>query len=149
MSRIIKRYENRKLYDPQDKKYVSLAEIAGLIRDGVDVKIIDNATNADITAQTLTQVIFEEGKKGRNPLSSEVLHEAIRWSNNLIDDSIKQVRQGIDKMVPETLNKLFNKEKSDDMTELKQRIASLEKMISSIGDKINTTSSEKEETKSS
>lgn len=146
---IIKRYENRKLYDPQDKKYVSLAEIAGLIRDGVDVKIIDNATNADITAQTLTQVIFEEGKKGRNPLSSEVLHEAIRWSNNLIDDSIKQVRQGIDKMVPETLNKLFNKEKSDDMTELKQRIASLEKMISSIGDKINTTSSEKEETKSS
>lgn len=141
MPRIIKRYENRKLYDTEDRNYVSLMDIANLVREGSDVKIVDNATDADITAQTLTQVILEEGKKGRNPLSSEVLHEALRWSNNLIDDGIKQVKQGLDQFIPDTFNKLFNKKNADDMSELKQRIESLENLISSLGDKINTTPS--------
>ena len=72
MSRIIKRYGNRKLYDAEAKKHISLEEIAELVRKGEDVRVIDNTTDEDITAQTLTQVIFEEGKKGRNPLSPDV-----------------------------------------------------------------------------
>jgi polyhydroxyalkanoate synthesis repressor PhaR len=143
MSRVIKRYENRKLYDAQDRKYVSLNDIAALIREGVDVQIIDNATEADITAQTLTQVIFEEGKQGRNPLSSEILHDAIRWSNNLLDDSLKQVRHGLDQIMPASLSKLFGKEKTDDISELKKRIESLENIILSLGEKINLASAEK------
>lgn len=138
MGRIIKRYENRKLYDTESRKYVSLEEIASLIRQGIDVQVVDNVTDADITTQTLTQVIFEEGKKGRNPLSTEVLHDVIRWSNHLLDDGIQQVRQGLDHLVPESLNKLFGKKSSDDVEELKKRVQSLEELITSLGNQISS-----------
>lgn len=138
MGRIIKRYENRKLYDTESRKYISLEEIASLIRQGVDVQVVDNVTDADITTQTLTQVIFEEGKKGRNPLSTEVLHDVIRWSNHLLDGGIQQVRQGLDHLVPESLNKLFGKKSSDDVEELKKRVQSLEELITSLGNQLSS-----------
>ncbi len=143
MSRVIKRYENRKLYDTENRRYISLEEIASLIRQGVDIQVIDNSTDADITVQTLTQVIVEEGKRGRNPLSSEVLHEIIRWSNHLIDDGIQQVRQGLDNLVPVSLTKIFNKGESSEISELKKRIESLEQIINSLSQKMNTETVEK------
>jgi polyhydroxyalkanoate synthesis repressor PhaR len=142
MGRIIKRYENRKLYDTESRKYISLEEIASLVRQGVDVQVVDNVTDTDITTQTLTQVIFEEGKRGRNPLSTEVLHDVIRWSNHLLDDGIQQVRQGLDHLVPESLNKLFGKNTPDEVEELKKRVQSLEELITSLG---NQLSSDQEE----
>ncbi len=144
MSRIIKRYGNRKLYDTEAGRHVSLEEIAGLVRDGVDVKVIDNTTNEDITTQTLTQVILEEGKKGRNPLSSDVLHDVIRWGNNVLDDGLKQVREGIDKLdefVPESLQNFFKKDKKSEMDQLKTRIESLENLIRNLGEQLNQNKS--------
>lgn len=142
MARIIKRYENRKLYDTEERTYISLEAIANLIRDGVDIQVIDNATENDITKQTLTQVIFEEGKKGRNPLSTEMLHDMIRWSNNMIDDSIKQVREGIDHLMPESLSRLFTK-KDSDIGELKKRIESLENVINSLNVQVSNENEKK------
>lgn len=63
-TRIIKRYANRKLYDTQRSRYVTLDQIAGMIRAGEDVKIVDNNSKEDLTALTLTQILFEEEKKG-------------------------------------------------------------------------------------
>lgn len=140
--RIIKRYENRKLYDTDSRKYVSLEEIASLIREGIDVKVVENVTSADITAQTLTQVIFEEGKKGRNPLSTEILHDVIRWSNHFIDDGIQQVRHGLDHLVPEYLNRLFGKSASDEVEKLRKRVESLEEMIDSLGSQLSSDTPE-------
>jgi polyhydroxyalkanoate synthesis repressor PhaR len=62
--RVIKRYANRKLYDTQRSRYVTLEQIAEMIRAGEDVKIIDNNSKEDLTALTLTQILFEEEKKG-------------------------------------------------------------------------------------
>ncbi|HEY2745312.1 MAG TPA: polyhydroxyalkanoate synthesis regulator DNA-binding domain-containing protein [Polyangia bacterium] len=62
-TRIVKRYANRKLYDTQRSRYVTLEQIADMIRSGEDVKIIDNNSKEDLTAITLTQIIFEEEKK--------------------------------------------------------------------------------------
>jgi polyhydroxyalkanoate synthesis repressor PhaR len=140
--RIIKRYENRKLYDTESRKYVSLEEIASLIREGIDVKVVENATNTDITAQSLTQVIFEEGKKGRNPLSTEILHDVIRWSNHFLDDGIQQVRHGLDHLVPESLTRLFGENASDEVEELKKRVESLEELINSLGSQISPDQAE-------
>ncbi len=64
MYRLIKRYESRKLYDTEESRYVSLDELAEWIRTGKDVKVIDNATGADVTAQMLTQIILDEGRRG-------------------------------------------------------------------------------------
>ena len=65
MARRIKRYDNRKLYDTETSEYVSLSDIADLVRGGETVEVVDNVTGPDITDQTLTQIILEEGKSGR------------------------------------------------------------------------------------
>src|SRR5262245_33988281 len=61
-ARIIKRYANRKLYDTQHSRYVTLEQISEMIRNGDDVKIVDNKTKEDLTSVTLAQIIFEEEK---------------------------------------------------------------------------------------
>jgi polyhydroxyalkanoate synthesis repressor PhaR len=135
MSRTIKRYENRKLYDTEDRQYVSLDDIAALVRRGIDVQVVDNTTGDDITTQTLTQVIFEEGKKGRNPLSKDVLHEVIRFGNTIIDGGIQQVRQGLNLIMPNSLNKLFgatNALDGDNLKQLKEKVESLEAIIKTL-----------------
>src|SRR5438067_2600880 len=62
-TRVVKRYANRKLYDTQRSRYVTLDQIAEIIRAGEDVKIVDNNSKEDLTAITLAQIIFEEEKK--------------------------------------------------------------------------------------
>lgn len=75
--KIIKRYTNRKLYDTVESRYVTLEEIAEMIKQGAEVKIIDNRTKEDLTTVTLAQIIFEEEKKESHmPLS--VLRDIIR-----------------------------------------------------------------------
>ena len=71
--RVIKRYPNRKLYDTEAKAYVSLDQIADFIRIGEDVYVVDNATGEDLTTVTLTQIIFEQEKKGSGFLPQAVL----------------------------------------------------------------------------
>lgn len=135
MNRLIKRYENRKLYDTAARQYVSLEEIAGLIRQGMDVQVVDNATGEDITTQTLTQVIFEEGKKGRNPLSKDLLHDLIRVGNNLIGGGLHQMRQGLDKLMPSSLNRILGVDHSEELKELQKRVDSLEAIIKGLANK--------------
>ena len=60
---IIKRYPNRKLYNTSSKQYITLEGIADLIRAGEDVQILDHTNGEDLTALTLTQIIFEQEKK--------------------------------------------------------------------------------------
>lgn len=136
MKRLIKRYENRKLYDTETRKYVSLESIAVMIREGVDIRVIDNTNDADITTQILTQVIFEEGKRGRNPLSQEMLHEVIRWGNNVLDDGLQQVRRGLDQLIPASLSDIFSGTHQTEITRLKDRIASLESVIVKLGEQL-------------
>jgi polyhydroxyalkanoate synthesis repressor PhaR len=79
LRRIIKRYSNRKLYDTKDSRYVTLLQIAEMVRSGEEVQIIDNNTKDDLTEVTLAQIIYEEQKaKSRNvPLQTlkEILHQ--------------------------------------------------------------------------
>jgi polyhydroxyalkanoate synthesis repressor PhaR len=65
--RVIKRYSNRKLYDTKDSRYVTLLQIAEMVRGSEEVQIIDNTTKEDLTEVTLAQIIYEEQKaKSRN-----------------------------------------------------------------------------------
>lgn len=70
---IIKRYPNRKLYDTEAKRYITLDGIAELIREGKEVQVIDHTTDEDLTAVTLTQIIFEQEKKSGGFLPKSVL----------------------------------------------------------------------------
>jgi polyhydroxyalkanoate synthesis repressor PhaR len=61
--RTIKRYSNRKLYDLQESRYVTLDKLAGITRMGEEFQVVDNVTGRDLTASTLAQVVFEEEKR--------------------------------------------------------------------------------------
>ena len=138
MKRVIKRYENRKLYDTETRKYISLEEIADLIRQGSEISVIEKNGGADITAQTLTQVILDEGKRGNTLFNADTLHHVIRWGTSVLDEGFRQVREGVDQLLPASFGKLFqfaaNKDadtNSDgsDMNDLKKRIEDLETLI--------------------
>ena len=70
---IVKRYPNRKLYNTDAKSYVTLDQLAELIRTGEEVQILDHHTGEDLTAVTLTQIIFEQEKKQGGYLPRSVL----------------------------------------------------------------------------
>lgn len=74
---LIKRYLNRKLYDTQARRYITLDQIASLIRQGVDVQVIDHGSGEDLTAITLAQVIAEQEKKQSGSVPSSVLADLI------------------------------------------------------------------------
>ncbi len=76
--KVIKRYTNRKLYDTVESRYVTLDEIAAMIKDGVEVQIVDNRTKEDLTSVTLAQIIFEEEAKGQTMLPANFLRQLIR-----------------------------------------------------------------------
>ncbi len=71
--KVIKRYTNRKLYDTVESRYVTLDEIAAMIRAGAEVKVIDNRTREDLTSITLAQIIFEQEKKSSQTSLSTLL----------------------------------------------------------------------------
>jgi polyhydroxyalkanoate synthesis repressor PhaR len=87
--KIIKRYTNRKLYDTVESRYVTLDEIAEMIKQGSEVKIVDNKTKEDLTSVTLAQIIFEEEKK-KNQMPLAVLREIIRRPGEVLQGFIQK-----------------------------------------------------------
>lgn len=82
---VIKRYANRKLYDTESGQYVTLDEIALLIRRGEEVEVIDHATGRDLTTLTLMQVLFQEEKKLGELLPQVVLTRLIRTGGETLE----------------------------------------------------------------
>lgn len=81
---LIKRYQNRKLYDTTQSKYVTLEELSELIKAGMDIKVTDNKTNEDLTTITLTQIIFEQEKKKKSLLPLESLMKIVQFGGERI-----------------------------------------------------------------
>jgi polyhydroxyalkanoate synthesis repressor PhaR len=75
---LIKRYSNRKLYDTAAKRYISLRDVALLIRDGEEVQVIDFDSGDDMTALVLSQIIFEQEKRQGGSLPKSVLAGLVR-----------------------------------------------------------------------
>ena len=80
-TKVIKRYQNRKLYDTQRSRYVTLDNIAQMIRDRVQLVIVDNKTKADITASTLIQIIFDAEKRSNIYAPLPILCDIIQTGN--------------------------------------------------------------------
>ena len=91
--RIIKRYANRKLYDTRDSRYVTLDQISDMIRDGEDVKVIDNSTKEDLTSVTLAQIVFEEEKRKKSFLPLGALRKIIQSGGESLQDFVSQLSE--------------------------------------------------------
>lgn len=91
-ARIIKRYANRKLYDTQHSRYVTLDQISEMIRAGDEVKIVDNKTKEDLTSVTLAQIIFEEEKKQRSFLPLGAMRNIIQNGGEWFAEAQRRVQ---------------------------------------------------------
>jgi polyhydroxyalkanoate synthesis repressor PhaR len=93
-ARIIKRYSNRKLYDTVESRYVTLPQIAELLRKGEDVRIIDNNSKEDLTSVTLAQILYEEERKQSRALPLAALKDLIHTSGEKIITSLRDSPMG-------------------------------------------------------
>jgi polyhydroxyalkanoate synthesis repressor PhaR len=93
---ILKKYASRRLYNPENSSYVTLNQVADLIRSGHDVQVIDAKTAEDVTAFILTQIVMEEARNKNVLLPAPFLHLIIRTgSKDLKDFFQKHLQQAI------------------------------------------------------
>jgi len=112
---VIKRYPNRKLYDTEAKGYITLEQIAGLIRDGQEIQVIDNVTGEDLTAVVLTQIILEQEKKQAGFVPSTILAGLVQSGGRTLSslrqsfinphDLIHQIDTEIDQRIQSLINR--------------------------------------------
>jgi polyhydroxyalkanoate synthesis repressor PhaR len=130
VARLIKRYDNRKLYDTAAKRYISLEEIAELVRAGEQVAVTDNATGADLTAPTLARIILEEQSGSRGPIPPQFLHELLRSGGQLVDTGVARLQRNLDRLMEASLGRLARvRETRDEMERLRKRLKRLEEII--------------------
>jgi len=133
MIRLIKRYESRKLYDTEESRYVSLEDIAAWVRSGQEVKVLDNGTSEDVTAQTLTQIILDEGKKGTSLLPSELLHELVRVGERAMTTGVEQLQHGVDRVLKASMDRLGPVRRArEEMSSLRERLEELESSLEAL-----------------
>ncbi|MEA3232113.1 MAG: polyhydroxyalkanoate synthesis regulator DNA-binding domain-containing protein [Thermodesulfobacteriota bacterium] len=83
---LYKKYANRRLYDTEQSKYVTLTEVARQIRYGRQVEAIDAKTKKDVTAFVLTQILLEQAKNKTGLLPVPLLHLIIQFGDNVLMD---------------------------------------------------------------
>lgn len=84
MTRVIRKYPNRRLYDTHDSRYVTLSDIYNLVRAEQDVVVIDRKSGNDITRAILLQVISDREFSGETLLSREFLIDIIRQPQKVV-----------------------------------------------------------------
>ena len=100
---LIKKYANRKLYDTQTSRYITLEGIADLVRDGRDIQVVDRDTGQDITQVILSQIVLSEEKRGPTRLMDagadaiqergQALLDYVRKTLNVPGDLVSQVER--------------------------------------------------------
>ncbi len=133
MIRLIKRYGSRKLYDTEESRYVSLEELATWIRKGQQIRVIDNKTSEDATAQTLTQIISEEGRRGTSLLPNDLLHDLIRAGEQAVSSGVEQLQSRMDRLVQASIDRIGPVRRArEEMARLRERLEELESSLAAI-----------------
>lgn len=140
---IIKRYQNRKLYDTENSTYVTLDDISQIIRRGEDVRVIDNKTKEDLTSVTLTQIIFEEEKRNKSNLPLTALRKIIQGGGDAIIDLVSKTTETAYEKIHharENAENLYDKLRRDgDENILSEMLQKTQSFSKNIEDKIKST----------
>jgi polyhydroxyalkanoate synthesis repressor PhaR len=99
MAYVIKRYSNRKLYDTQESRYVTLEEIEEMIRGGREISVVDASSGEDLTSVTLTQIILEHERNHRGTLPTGFLHQLIKHGEAWQDFVQRSMRSSLEGIV--------------------------------------------------
>ncbi|MBN2299533.1 MAG: transcriptional regulator [Deltaproteobacteria bacterium] len=93
--KLLKKYSNRRLYDTTNSTYVTLNQVADMIKADDEVEVHDAKTNEDVTAFILTQIILEEARKKNALLPVPLLHLIIRYGENVLQEFFNKYLQQI------------------------------------------------------
>ena len=105
---VLKKYANRRLYDTEQSAYVTLDEVADIIKAGKNIQALDAKSKEDVTEFILTQIILENARKKNALLPKPLLHMIIRYGDNVLGEFFEKYLELISK------NYLSYKNKVDD-----------------------------------
>ena len=95
--------------------------------------MVDNTSAEDVTAQTLTQVILEEGRNGRSKISSELMHELVRFGEKAWSSGVEHVQHGVDRVVQASIDRLAPvRQARAEMSRLRNRLEELEESLTDL-----------------
>jgi len=140
---VIKRYANRKLYDTSRKRYITLEEIAALVRSGEEVRVVDNDTGEDLTAVTLAQIIMETERRQAGSFPTGLLAQIIRAG----EDTLAQVSGSLgrlDQYVEQVLSRL-NVPTRADVQALQDQLDALAQRVEDLREQGQTSTGEEGE----
>ena len=126
--RWIKRYANRKMYDVENSRYVSLSDLTEIIQSGESIKVTDKSGKEDYTAQVLRQIIMEQSKQS-DVSSVSALHEWVRMGGSYLDQQWDELRSGMEGWLKERRERILKGLSREDFEALKKKVGELEKKV--------------------
>ena len=111
----IKRYPNRKLYDTEESRYITLEEIAAFLRDGGEVHVVDSKTGEDMTAVTLAQVLLGEEKKNRPAVPIQRLIAILQSGGEFLQRTIGPPVTSLRDEAEKTVQRLMKREPAEEL----------------------------------
>lgn len=165
---LIKKYENRRLYDATNSRYINLEEVAAFVQRGYHVRVVDVASGEDITRVILTQIIAEGAKTPDSSFPLDILRQMVIASGRASQESALQYTKAMLDLYQNTYRAMApalnpfdfmnpasgagaaedtasepasrpaagnGREPQEEMHQLKERVAELEKLVSSLAPK--------------
>ncbi|MFN7992087.1 MAG: polyhydroxyalkanoate synthesis regulator DNA-binding domain-containing protein [Bryobacteraceae bacterium] len=147
---MVKKYENRRLYDTVASRYVNLEDVARMVREGTDVEVLDARTGEDLTRVILTQVIMEnaKGRESGLPLdllrqliiaSDRVTHDFLMWYLTTVTEMYQKAQSALQVRPKDLVRNLFSSRPpqpaTDEVEVLRQRVQELEQRLEEVAQK--------------
>ncbi len=137
---VVKKYSDRRLYDSEARRYVTLGDIAQMIREGADVEVVDAATGKDLTRVVLTQIIVEGSREGDSGLPLKLLrqlvvssdrgtHDFLSWYLEAALDLYKKAGAAVRSGVSEVRHLVGPAAREEEFEKLRHKVAELEARI--------------------
>ena len=147
---LITRYSSRRLYNTNSSDYVTLDDIAALIREGTDIRVVDKKSGEDITRQILLQIITEHETRGENILPLNVLTDIVRsysdQAQELVPDFLEQSFQVLKKKQEEIFGNIDPGQSIKNLQQWQQdQYSAIDSMMSSWMGGLNPKPADREE----
>ena len=141
---VIKKYENRRLYDTGASRYVNLDDVARMVREGVEVQVVDARTGEDLTRVVLTQIIMEDAKGHESGLPLELLrklivasdratHDFLNWYLTTVTEMYQKAQSALQTRPLDLVRNLFSSSPQpgppEEMEALRRRVEELERRL--------------------
>jgi len=144
---VIRKYENRRLYDTGASRYVNLEDVARMVRDGVEVQVVDAKTGEDLTRVILTQIIMEDAKGHESGLPLDLLrklivasdratHEFLNWYLTTVTEMYQKAQSALQTRPLDLVRNLFSSPPAPPAPDPSQEIAALRQRVQELEDRL-------------